>query len=113
MELVKKESNKDPLEIFEQAVENIKPKVEVRPRRIGGATYQVPSAVRGSRQDSLAIRWLILNARSRPNKTYHTYAEKLAAEILDAHNGTGGAVTKKAEVERIADANKAFSHLRW
>ncbi len=111
--LVKKETKKDPLGVFNQAMDNIRPRTEVRSRRLGGAAYQVPTPVRGSRQDSLAIRWLILNARSRPNKTYHTYAEKLAAEIIDAANGTGAAVSKREEIERIAEANKAFSHLRW
>lgn len=112
-ELIKKETKKDPLEIFSQAVENIKPTMEVRPRRVGGAAYQVPMPVRGPRRESLAIRWLILAARSRPNSQYHTYAEKLAAEIMDAAKGEGGAVRKRQEMERMAEANRAFAHFRW
>jgi len=87
--------------------------MEVRPRRVGGAAYQVPMPVRGARRESLAIRWLILAARARPNSDYHTYAEKIATEIMDAANGEGGAVKKKQDMERMAEANRAFSHFRW
>ena len=114
LEILKKESkSEDVLTTLEQALDNIKPKVEVRPRRIGGAVYQVPTPVRGSRQYSLAIRWLVTAARARANKQYHTYGEKLAAELFSAFNGEGAAVTKRSEVERMAEANKAFSHMRW
>ena len=113
LELLKKEQPNQPLGIFEQALENIKPKVEVRPRRIGGAVYQVPTPVRSHRQLSLAIRWLVGAARLRPSKQYHTFADKLTAEILAAAKSEGSAVTKRLEVERIAEANKAFAHLRW
>jgi small subunit ribosomal protein S7 len=112
-EEIKKKTKKDPLEIFYQALENVKPSMEVRPRRVGGACYQVPMPVKGPRRESLAIRWLVLAARSRPNKEYHEYWQKLAAEILDAYNNTGGAVAQKQQVERMAEANKAFAHFRW
>lgn len=111
--LIGKKQAQDPLVIFHQALENIKPQMEVRPRRIGGAAYQVPAPVRGARRESLAIRWLIQTARQRSNKEYHTFAEKLAAEILDAYSNTGGAVRKKENVHRMAEANKAFAHFRW
>ena len=112
-EMIGKKTKKDPLSVFKKAIENIKPRLEVRPRRVGGAAYQVPLPVRGHRRVSLAIRWLVLAARARLNREYHTFAEKLAAEILDASQKTGGAVAKKEEVEKIAEANKAFAHLRW
>lgn len=112
-EMAKGKLKLDPLIVFNQAIENIKPRVEVRSRRVGGAAYQVPVPVSGFRQASLAIRWLVLTARARPNKDYHTFADKLAAELIDAFNGTGGAFAKKGEVEKIALANRAFSHLRW
>jgi small subunit ribosomal protein S7 len=112
-EIIKEKTGGEPIKVFEQALENIKPVMEVRPRRIGGAAYQVPMTVRGSRRESLGIRWLILAARSRSNSEYHTYAEKLAAEIIDAAKGEGGAVKKKQEVERVAEANRAFAHFRW
>ena len=109
----KEVKSEDLLTTLEQALDNLKPKVEVRPRRIGGAVYQVPTPVRGSRQYSLAIRWLITAARNRPNKQYHTFSGKLAAELLAALNNEGTAITKRQEVERMAEANKAFAHLRW
>lgn len=114
LELIKKDFPKElEIEVFLKAMENIKPKVEVRPRRIGGAVYQIPTPVRGNRQNSLAIRWLISAARARSNKQYHTFAQKFVAEITDALNNSGAAVSKRVEVERMADANKAFAHLRW
>lgn len=112
-DFLKAKQEQDPLTVFNQALENIKPVMEVRPRRIGGAAYQVPTPVRGSRRESLAIRWLIQAARGRPNKEYHTFAEKLAAEILDAYQNQGGAVKKRENMHRMAEANKAFSHFRW
>lgn len=108
-----KEQGKDPLKTFIGALENVKPTMEVRPRRVGGAAYQVPMPVKGPRRESLAIRWLIFAAQARPNSQYKTFADKLSAEILDAVEGKGGAVAKRAEVERIAEANRAFSHFRW
>lgn len=103
----------EPLALFLKAIENIKPGMEVRPRRIGGAAYQVPSPVRGVRKESLAIRWLIQGANARSNSQYKVFANKLAAEILDAAKGEGQAIAKKQEVERISEANKAFAHFRW
>lgn len=112
-EIIEKKTKKDPLEVFLAAVDNIRPRVEVRSRRVGGATYQVPSLVRGKRQESLAIRWLVEAARGRSNSEFHTFAEKLATEIVDAYNRGGGAMAKREEIEKVAEANTAFSHLRW
>lgn len=112
-ELIKDKEDADPMTVFRQAMNNIRPEKEVRSRRVGGAAYQVPMPVRGARKDSLAIRWIVTSARNKPNSEYHTYAEKLAAEIIDAYHQAGGAYTKKEQVERAAEANKAFSHLRW
>lgn len=113
LDLIKEKVKQDPIKVFTQAISNIKPSMEVRPRRVGGAAYQVPIPVRGPRRESLAIRWLIFAARARSNSEYHTYSEKLAAEILDSANGEGGAVKKKADMERMAEANRAFAHFRW
>jgi small subunit ribosomal protein S7 len=114
IDLIKKEFPGEDVAIkLEQALDNIKPKVEVRPRRIGGAVYQVPTPVRGNRQQSLAIRWLISSARKKPNKQFHTFSAKLADEIKMALSNEGSAVAKRQEVERMAEANKAFAHLRW
>jgi small subunit ribosomal protein S7 len=111
--LIEQKTKKHPLEVFTKALENIKPTMEVRSRRVGGAAYQVPMPVRGDRRESLAIRWLIQFARQRPSKEYHYFYEKLAAEILDASQNQGGAVKKKQDVHRMAEANKAFAHFRW
>ena len=114
LDVIKKEAKvDDPVVFLEQALDNIKPKVEIRPRRIGGAVYQVPTPVRGNRQESLAVRWLISAARQRPSKQYHSFAQKLAVEIMAASKSEGNAITKRLEVERMAEANKAFAHLRW
>ena len=114
LELIKKDfPNESELEVLERAMENIKPKVEVRPRRIGGSVYQIPTPVRGNRQNALGIRWLINASRARSNKQYHSFAQKLVAELNDALSNSGAAVAKRMEVERMADANKAFAHLRW
>ena len=112
-EMIKEKTDDDPVKAFSQALSNIKPTMEVKQRRIGGAAYQIPMSVRGSRRESLAIRWLIFAARARPNSQYHTYAEKLAAEIMDAAKREGGAVKKRVEMERLAEANRAFAHFRW
>jgi small subunit ribosomal protein S7 len=112
-ERVRKVTESDPVAVFMSALDGVRPVMEVRPRRIGGAAYQVPVQVRGRRQDSLAIRWLVEGARSRPNGEYHTFGEKMAAEILDASKGEGYAIKKKQEVERVAEANKAFAHFKW
>lgn len=112
-EIVKKKLKTDPLTVFETVLNNIRPRVEVKSRRVGGAAYQVPLPVRAARQNSLAIRWLVAAARAKPNKEYHTFTEKLATELIDAFKETGGAMSKKQEIEKVAVANKAFSHLRW
>jgi small subunit ribosomal protein S7 len=112
-DIVKERAKDDPIKIFSQAISNIKPTMEVRPRRVGGAAYQVPMPVKGGRRESLAIRWLIFAARARSNSEYHTFAEKLAAELMDAAKGEGGAVKKRQDVERMAEANRAFAHFRW
>lgn len=108
-----KEKGKDPIEVLKEAVKNAQPLMEVRPRRVGGASYQVPMPVKGDRRTSLAIRWLILEARKRPNSQYHTFDQKLAAELLDASQGKGGAVRKRELIHKMAEANKAFAHFRW
>lgn len=99
--------------ILEKAFNNIRPEMEVRPRRIGGAAYQVPMPVHGVRKDSLAVRWLVNAARARSNKEFHTFAEKLAAELKDASNGEGAAVKKRQDMEHTAEANRAFAHFKW
>jgi small subunit ribosomal protein S7 len=109
-ELVEKRTNKDAMQVFEEAMKNITPILEVRARRVGGANYQVPVEVRADRRQTLAIRWLISYARKRGEKTM---AERLAGEILDASNGTGGSVKKREDTHKMAEANKAFAHYRW
>ena len=103
----------DPLAMFEKALHNISPKQEIKARRVGGANYQVPIEVRGERKVSLSIRWLVQAATSRPNKEYHTFDQKLAAEILDAAENKGEAIKKRDTMHRQAEANKAFAHFRW
>jgi small subunit ribosomal protein S7 len=110
---IEKSTGEGAMITFMKAIEQIKPTMEVRPRRIGGAAYQVPSPVRGKRQDSLAIRWLVAAARAKSNSEFHTFADKLASELIDASKGEGGAVKKRLEVERIAEANRAFAHFKW
>jgi small subunit ribosomal protein S7 len=113
MDLIQSKTKKEPFEILRMAVENVKPKMEVRPRRVGGAAYQVPMEVRGDRRESLAVRWIISAAKSRPNSQYHFFYEKLAAELIDALNNTGVAIKKKEDTHRLAEANRAFAHFRW
>ncbi len=113
LDMLKAETKQDPVVYLEQALDNIRPKVEVRPRRIGGSVYQVPTPVRAHRQMSLSLRWLVDAARALPNKQYHSFQEKLFAEIKSAFANQGSAVTKRTEVERMAEANKAFAHLHW
>ncbi|MEK7559058.1 MAG: 30S ribosomal protein S7 [Patescibacteria group bacterium] len=112
LELIK-EKGKDPLETFEKAVAIIEPRLEVKARRVGGANYQVPIEVRGERKMSLSIRWIIQAAASRPSKEYHTFSEKLSAELMDAIENKGEAIKKKDVMHRMAEANKAFAHFRW
>lgn len=113
MDLIKQKTGQDPLMVFTTAVENVKPSLEVRSRRVGGAAYQVPMPVRSDRKESLAVRWLIQAANKRSNSEFHTFAEKLSAEIVDAFNNLGGAMKKKEDTRKMADANKAFAHFRW
>ncbi len=113
MELIREKAGEDPVKVFDRAMENIKPVMEVRPRRVGGAAYQVPQQVRGDRRESLAIRWLVAAANSKSNSEFKTFAEKMAREIMDAAKGEGASVKKRQDVERVAEANKAFSHFRW
>ncbi len=103
-------AKEDPLSVFKRALDQVKPLVEVRSRRVGGATYQVPVEVRPPRRISLAMRWIVQNARARPEKSM---VAKLAGEVLDAANGRGGAIKKKEDTHRMAEANKAFAHYRW
>lgn len=107
------EQGKNPLEVFEQAIQNVGPRQEVKARRVGGASYQVPADVRSERRLSLAIRWLIQAAQARSNKEYHTFSQKLAAEFLDASQNQGAAMKKRDTMQRMAEANRAFSHFRW
>lgn len=113
LEKLAEETGATAVEAFHQALENIEPQMEVRPRRIGGAAYQIPMPVSSRRQCSLALRWLVEAARSRPNDQYHRFWQKLAAELIAAHSNEGGAVKKKEDTHRMAEANKAFSHFRW
>ena len=113
LEAVKEQSKQDPLSIFEKAIQNVAPKMEVRPRRVGGASYQVPVEVRGDRKEALAIRWILAGAKSRSNKEYHSFAKKLAQELMDAANGVGIAIKKRDDIQKSANANRAFSHFRW
>ncbi len=110
MDMIGQKTNDDPLKTFKKAVENVKPVLEVKTRRVGGANYQVPVEVNNFRRQSLAIRWLIGYARDRAGKTMR---DKLADELLDAANNRGGAFKKKEDVHRMAEANKAFAHYRW
>jgi len=107
---VEERTKQDPVGVFHQALENVRPAVEVRSRRVGGATYQVPVEVRAERQQALAIRWLISAARSRGE---NTMVDRLSGELMDALNGRGQAVKKREDTHRMADANRAFSHYRW
>jgi small subunit ribosomal protein S7 len=108
--IMEKKTGQNPLKIFHDAIDNVKPAVEVRSRRVGGATYQVPVEVRAERRQALAIRWIVEMARGRSE---NTMMERLSAELLDAANNRGAAVKKREDTHRMADANKAFSHYRW
>ena len=103
-------ADKEPLEVFLKAIENVKPMIEVKSRRVGGATYQVPVEIRETRREALGMRWIIAAAR---NRSGHEMSERLAAELLDAFNNTGTAFKKKEDTHKMADANKAFAHYRW
>ncbi len=109
-DIVEGKSKEEPLAVFKKAVENVKPRVEVKSRRVGGSTYQVPTEVRSSRSQALSIRWIISFAKARGEKTM---AAKLAGELLDAANKRGAAIKKREDTHRMAEANKAFAHYRW
>ena len=109
-DVIKSKTGEDPLTVFTKALENVKPLVEVKSRRVGGATYQVPIEIRESRREALGMRWIIGAARSRNG---HAMSERLAAEVIDAYNNTGTAFKKKEDTHRMAEANKAFAHYRW
>ncbi|OGE62532.1 30S ribosomal protein S7 [Candidatus Daviesbacteria bacterium RIFCSPLOWO2_01_FULL_41_32] len=113
LEEIKEKSKQDPLAVFEKAIANVAPKMEVKPRRVGGASYQVPTEVRGDRKEALAIRWILAGAKTRSNKEFHSFDKKLAAEFMDAANGVGVAIKKKEDIQKVANANRAFSHFRW
>ena len=108
--IIKEKTGKEPLEVFEAAMENVMPSLEVKARRVGGATYQVPMEVRPERRQTLGLRWMTNYARQRNERTMK---ERLAAEIMDAMNGTGGAAKKRDDTHKMAEANKAFAHYRW
>ena len=109
-DLIKEKTGKDPLEVFETALKNVMPVLEVKARRVGGANYQVPIEVRSERRQTLGLRWLVAYARKRGEKTMQ---EKVAGELLDAANNTGGSVKKREDTHKMAEANKAFAHFRW
>lgn len=109
-DIIKEKTNKNPIEVFNQAFENIKPALEIKSRRVGGSNYPVPTEVRNERAQALALRWLVQYARNRNGRGM---AENLAAEIIDASNNTGGACKKREDTHKMAEANKAFAHYRW
>lgn len=109
-DIIKGKLNLEPMDVFNQALENVKPVLEVKARRVGGSTYQVPMEIRPERRQTLAIRWLVMFARKRSEKTMK---EKLAGELMDAYNNAGASVKRKEEMHRMAEANKAFAHYRW
>jgi small subunit ribosomal protein S7 len=109
-DLIKERTKKEPLEVFEQAIKNVSPVMEVKPRRVGGATYQVPMEVPSHRRFALATRWILMAARGRSGRSF---PEKLAAELMDAANNTGAAIRRREETHRMAEANRAFSHYRF
>ena len=110
---IKEQVKQEPLSIFEKAIQNVAPKMEVRPRRVGGASYQIPSEVRGDRKEALAIRWILTAAKTRGNKEFKTFDKKLAQELIDAANNTGAAIKKRDDIQKVAAANRAFAHFRW
>jgi len=113
IDIIATQSGKNGLEYLAEAIENVKPTIEVRSRRVGGASYQVPTPIRPERRDSLAIRWLLNAAKARSNNPTRTLADKFAAEILEAHENAGAAIKKKLDTHKMAESNKAFAHFRW
>ena len=110
LDIIREKTKGDPITIFKQAIDNVKPMIEVKPRRVGGATYQVPVEVRGGRKTALAIRWIITYARQRPERKME---EALSAEFIDAANRRGAAIKRREDTHKMAEANKAFAHYRW
>jgi small subunit ribosomal protein S7 len=110
LDRIENQTHRNPVDVFDQALRNATPLLEVKPRRVGGATYQVPVEIRGERRNSLAMRWLINSSRSRNGKSM---SEKLAGELLDAFNNTGATIKRREDIHRMAEANKAFAHYRW
>jgi len=110
MDIIQKKTQKDPIEVFVQSLENVKPQIEVKSRRVGGATYQVPIEIRPERRQALGIRWIINYSRNRSEKTMF---QRLAGELMDAYNNTGSSVKKKEDTHKMADANKAFAHFKF
>jgi small subunit ribosomal protein S7 len=110
LDRIENQTHRNPIDVFDQALRNATPLLEVKPRRVGGATYQVPVEIRGDRRNSLAMRWLINSSRSRNGKSM---PEKLAGELLDAFNNTGATIKRREDIHRMAEANKAFAHYRW
>ncbi len=108
-----KEKGEDPIKVFELAMNTVGPKMEVKARRVGGASYQVPTEVRGDRRMALAMRWIVQFASKRSNREFHSFADKLAAELLEASKGQGEAIKKRDMVHRMAEANRAFAHFKW
>jgi small subunit ribosomal protein S7 len=108
-DLIENQTKKDPLEVFQQAIKNVSPMMEVKPRRVGGATYQVPMEVDADRQFALATRWILASAKARSGRSF---SEKLAGELMDAYNSTGASIRKRDETHKMAEANRAFSHYR-
>ena len=109
-DIIKEKTGSEPMDVFTRALENVMPQLEVKARRVGGSTYQVPMEIRPERRQTLGIRWLVLFSRKRGEKTMK---ERLAAELMDAYNSTGASVKRKEEMHRMAEANKAFAHFRW
>ncbi len=109
-EIIKEKTGKDPMEVFDEAMKNVMPVLEVKARRVGGANYQVPVEVRPERRQTLGIRWLVINTRKRSGKSMQ---EKLAAELMDAANNVGASVKKREDTHKMAEANRAFAHYRW
>ena len=109
-DIIKEKTGSEPMDVFSKALENVMPQLEVKARRVGGSTYQVPMEIRPERRQTLGIRWLVLFSRKRGEKTMK---ERLAAELMDAYNSTGAAFKRKEEMHRMAEANKAFAHFRW
>lgn len=113
LQIIQRKTSQEPLRVFKTAIDNVKPIMEVRARRVGGAAYQVPVPVRGERRQTLAIRWIVQTANQRPNSEFHSFAEKLAAELIDAANNQGNAIKQKETTHRMAESNQAFAHFHW